>query len=261
MVTGSSLVNDYILLNVVTTRDNVPVILPSWTLENSPFDLAVNDLTLAQLQGILSRDNKRKAPPESEEAAAEAAKSSSLVTLEQALTTIDPNVGICLELTYPSDAEIFQMRTGSLPDPNLLVDTILMTIFATTGTLESRSLMFCSANPQLCLITNLKQPNFPVMFRTFAGLHKHPTDARCNSIQQAVRFSKAANLLGIVCEATSLIDVPALITTMKEEGLIVASFGDLNLDQANVKLQESAGVDAVAVGNKIQVVRASQQWF
>ncbi|KAJ3085363.1 phosphate system positive regulatory protein pho81 [Quaeritorhiza haematococci] len=71
------------------------------------------------------------------------------------------------------------------------------------------------------------------------------SDRRCTSIKEAVRFAKNGNLLGVVCEATPLVQVPTLINTIKESGLILATFGQANTITANVSLQESSGVDAI----------------
>ena len=142
-------------------------------------------------------------------------------------------------------------------DANTLVDAILRVVYQYGA---GRSVMFCSASPQLCLTTNLKQPNFPVVFRTYAGLRCSLTDARCNSIQQGVRFAKAANLLGILCEAAPLVEVPALIHGIKKEGLILGTFGTANLDPANVRLQELHGVDAVVLNGRIRV-KNSLSWL
>ncbi|KAI9032077.1 PLC-like phosphodiesterase [Hyaloraphidium curvatum] len=77
----------------------------------------------------------------------------------------------------------------------------------------------------------------------------HEADDRCTSIKEAIRFAKSANLLGIVCDARPLVQVPSLIGTIKEGGLLLATFGEANADPENVRLQESCGVDAIMVDN------------
>ena len=39
--------------------------------------------------------------------------------------------------------------------------------------------------------------------------------------------------------------MPILVQTVKESGLILATFGDLNYDITNVNIQYDAGVDAL----------------
>ncbi|KAG0044236.1 phosphate system positive regulatory protein pho81 [Gryganskiella cystojenkinii] len=72
----------------------------------------------------------------------------------------------------------------------------------------------------------------------------HEDDKRCTSIKEAVKFARSNNLLGVICEATPLIQVPSLITHIKESGLILSSFGVGNKDQALIQIQKSHGVDA-----------------
>ncbi|KAG0306864.1 phosphate system positive regulatory protein pho81 [Dissophora globulifera] len=72
----------------------------------------------------------------------------------------------------------------------------------------------------------------------------HEDDKRCTSIKEAVKFARSNNLLGVICEATPLIQVPSLITHIKESGLILSSFGSGNKDPALVQIQKSHGVDA-----------------
>ncbi|KAF9107115.1 phosphate system positive regulatory protein pho81 [Mortierella sp. GBA35] len=73
------------------------------------------------------------------------------------------------------------------------------------------------------------------------------TDKRCTSIKEAIKFARTNNLLGVICEATPLIQVPSLITHIKESGLILTSFGRLNKDPALVQVQKSHGVDAFMI--------------
>ena len=71
------------------------------------------------------------------------------------------------------------------------------------------------------------------------------TDRRCTSIKEAIKFARSNNLLGVICEATPLIQVPSLITHIKESGLILTSFGAANRDPQLVHIQKSHGVDAL----------------
>ncbi|KAF9177034.1 phosphate system positive regulatory protein pho81, partial [Haplosporangium sp. Z 11] len=72
-------------------------------------------------------------------------------------------------------------------------------------------------------------------------------DKRCTSIKEAVKFARSNNLLGVICEATPLIQVPSLITHIKESGLILSSFGVGNKDPALVQIQKNHGVDAFMI--------------
>ncbi|KAG0205298.1 phosphate system positive regulatory protein pho81 [Mortierella sp. GBA30] len=75
----------------------------------------------------------------------------------------------------------------------------------------------------------------------------HENDRRCTSIKEAVKFARSNNLLGVICEATPLIQVPSLITHIKESGLVLTSFGASNRDPTLVQMQRNHGVDAFMV--------------
>ncbi|KAJ3332193.1 phosphate system positive regulatory protein pho81 [Blyttiomyces sp. JEL0837] len=206
----------------------------------------------------------------------------SFTTLEEALKTLPASVGLCIELKYPTAWERHRYGLAEVANVNHFVDTILKTVYDNAS---GRSIIFSSMNPSVCTAMNWKQPNYGVFFKTHCGFNADggavsatstystsapmvvpvdttmvdgfgagvdgavETDKRCNSIKEAIRFAKKSNFLGLVCEATPLIQVPLLINTIKESGLILASFGKANGDAANVKLQEESGVDAIITNN------------
>jgi glycerophosphodiester phosphodiesterase len=88
---------------------------------------------------------------------------------------------------------------------------------------------------------------------TEAGTEK-TFDIRCNSLQQAIRFAKFADLLGIVTVSDPLIEAPYLARTIKENGLLLFSYGALNNDADNAELQKKFGVDAVIVDKIVPIV-------
>ena len=72
-------------------------------------------------------------------------------------------------------------------------------------------------------------------------------EERGNSIDSAVKFSIRANLAGIVCNSTPLIEAPNLIGYIKRSGLSLFTYGPQNNDIEGVKLQKANGVDAIIV--------------
>lgn len=124
-----------------------------------------------------------------------------------------------------------------------------------------RRIVFSSFNPVVCTALNWKQPNFSVFFASYCGLSRSSPegrmvpanriedDRRCTSIREAVKFAKANNLLGVMLDATILVrclpfspsslvaefipsssvqvQVPSLIQSAKEHGLLIATFGTL----------------------------------
>lgn len=99
---------------------------------------------------------------------------------------------------------------------------------------------------------SLKQPSIPILFLTESGTNYMP-DVRTNSLKSAIKFAKKWNLLGLVSACEPLIKCPRLIQVIKASGLVCFSYGVLNNDPKNVKLQMSAGVDAVIVDNVLAV--------
>ncbi|KAI8982286.1 hypothetical protein BDF20DRAFT_866024 [Mycotypha africana] len=76
-------------------------------------------------------------------------------------------------------------------------------------------------------------------------------DIRCSSLKEAVKFAKQNNLLGMICGAHTLVQVPSLIKTAKESGLILVTAGDVNSDIRYRQLQERYGVDAMVVNQVV----------
>ena len=109
-----------------------------------------------------------------------------------------------------------------------------------------------------------------------ADLESNPTtrfyDTRLNSVQAAIRFAKFADLLGkkrqqqgmmvsmvhrytgIVSFCDPLLEAPNLIKTIKENGLLLFSYGQLNNLVENVETQRRFGVDAVIVDKIVPIV-------
>ncbi|GAA5885473.1 hypothetical protein JCM6882_009633 [Rhodosporidiobolus microsporus] len=110
-----------------------------------------------------------------------------------------------------------------------------------------RRIVLSSFNPVVCTALNWKQPNFSVFFASFCGLSRsrnspalapngqEPSklvpanrveeDRRCTSIREAVKFAKANNLLGVMLDATMLVQIPSLIQSAREHGLLITTFG------------------------------------
>jgi glycerophosphodiester phosphodiesterase len=117
---------------------------------------------------------------------------------------------------------------------------------------QKRNIIFSSFNPDVCLLLSFKQPSIPVLFLTDAGASE-VGDIRASSVQEAVRFASRWKLLGIVAAADPLVLCPRLIRVVKESGLVCVSYGALNNDIHNSKLQAQEGIDAVIVDSVLKV--------
>lgn len=130
----------------------------------------------------------------------------------------------------------------SAPNINACVDSVLRTIYQkrpdSSGNGGRRRIVFTSFSPDVCAALNWKQPNCkhpsailytlchcsrtfssdPVFFASFCGReasvnpspivleHADAGDERLSSLESAVRFSKANNLLGVFIEGDILVN-------------------------------------------------------
>ncbi|KAK9762347.1 phosphate system positive regulatory protein pho81 [Basidiobolus ranarum] len=222
----------------------------------------------------------------------------SFMTLEEAFKALPSGIGLCIDIKYPTSTEMNIFKLYHISDINDFVDTILQVVYRHASTYDihdsslpvdktQRDIIFTSFNPSICRMINWKQPNYAVFFSAYCGFksdsfslrrksektdeksHSDPEyyaeeeeeDARQLSIKEAVKFSRRNNLLGIMCEATPLVQVPSLIQSIKRSGLILASFGPLNEDPKNIQLQEAHGVDAIVSNGIVRYSKAHSTEF
>lgn len=135
------------------------------------------------------------------------------------------------------------------PEMNHFLDTILSLVY---DKYDGRNVIFSSFHPDICMIMTMKQPSFPVLFLTEAGVNPM-ADVRASSLQCAIRFAKNWNLFGIVSDALPLVYCPRLAGVVKASGLACFTYGTANNDPENAKLEIAAGVDAVIVDSVLAV--------
>ncbi|KAF9579983.1 Glycerophosphocholine phosphodiesterase, partial [Lunasporangiospora selenospora] len=180
-------------------------------------------------------------------------------TLKDTFETVPTNIGFNIEVKYPmlDEAEEANIPLYSF-EMNRFVDRILQEVYDHDKTHPDRHIIFSSFHPDICLLLNMKQPNYPVFFLTDGGTTVM-ADRRCNSIQGAVRFATSTDLLGIVTASPPIIEAPNLVKGIKQSGLLVFTYGADNNDVENAKLQRRHGVDAVIVDSVLAVRKGLQQ--
>ncbi|KAI7904329.1 Glycerophosphoryl diester phosphodiesterase family-domain-containing protein [Cokeromyces recurvatus] len=171
-------------------------------------------------------------------------------TLEETLKSVPKSVGFNIEVKYPMIDEAEQDELTSFQELNIYVDSILECVYDHVE--ENRHIIFSSFHPEICLALNLKQPNYPVFFLTDAGTLS-VADIRCNSLREAVRFAKQADLLGIVAASEPILTNPRMVRVIQETGLLLFTYGILNNEVENAVAQKSYGVDAVIVDSVLPV--------
>ncbi|KAK0125575.1 Glycerophosphocholine phosphodiesterase [Cadophora gregata f. sp. sojae] len=171
---------------------------------------------------------------------------SSFTTLEELLRSIPEEVHIDIELKYPMlwEAQDWQMDLYGV-ELNLFVDVILEKVSALAG---NRAIVFTSFSPELCILASHKQQKYPVMFLNESNLF--PTgDVRASNLQEAVHFARRWGLPGVVMSSEPFVTSPMLVPFVHDAGLVCVSFGALNDDPRNAKIQAKAGLDAIIVDN------------
>lgn len=176
---------------------------------------------------------------------------SNFVTLEELFRKVPSTAGFNIELKYPMLDEAQLEDMGEIAfDLNVYVDTILKAVyeFNTAG----RDILFLSFHPDVCVLLSLKQPTIPILFLTELGTLPM-ADIRASSLQNAIRFAKKWNLLGIVSAAAPLVKTPQLAQVVKSSGLVCVTYGEENNSPDLVKIQMKAGVDAVIADSVLAV--------
>ncbi|KAI9486563.1 MAG: hypothetical protein EXX96DRAFT_46779 [Benjaminiella poitrasii] len=276
-VTASSLSGDYSRIVVQLTKDRVPVAFTNWMIPLDELDIAVSDLTFHQLYQLAENyQNNGKSLVDftgNTNLINLFATTKPILTLSEVLKMLPSVMGILLELKYPNIDELNIHSFSNIIDKNDYVDTILQHIHDHIRSLSldepSTRIIFTSFNPTICTLINWKQPNFAVFFSTCCRINKQePEDNKLlennpkvnmfsrqysesirTSLKEAVKFAKRNNLLGILSSATTVVQVPSLISNIKESGLVLVTFGDLNdkNDSECISMQRKQGVDAIMI--------------
>nr|XP_031857790.1 uncharacterized protein CI109_006812 [Kwoniella shandongensis]KAA5524862.1 hypothetical protein CI109_006812 [Kwoniella shandongensis] len=273
LVTASSLSGEYVHIVVQVTKDGIPVVYPGFKLPFEGVDIGVSDLTHAQFIALAkSRNLLLQAPPDQSTLKASewySLLSTTLSTLEETLALLPSEIGINLRLQYTREVDAAQVGLGRSLEVNDWVDSVLQRVYEAGKISPGRKIIFSSFDPTVCTALNWKQPNYAVFFASYCGIARNrdisleegtkrrrliPTpeggeaDLRCLSVREAVNFAKSTNLLGVILEGTTLAAVPSLVASVKDAGLLLATFGD-NADVATLRQGASDGrtVDAFVI--------------
>ncbi|SCU84702.1 LADA_0D03290g1_1 [Lachancea dasiensis] len=177
---------------------------------------------------------------------------SSFVTLKDLFKKIPSNVGFNVECKYPMLDEAIEDDIGHIfVELNHWCDTVLNVVY---DNVNGRDIMFSSFHPDICIMLSLKQPSFPILYLTEGGTKK-TIDARAASLQNAIRFARTWDLLGIVSAAKPIIKAPRLAQVIKSNGLVCVTYGVDNNDPEVAQIEMNAGVDAVIVDSVLAVRR------
>ncbi|KAJ2158762.1 Glycerophosphocholine phosphodiesterase [Coemansia sp. RSA 552] len=253
--------------DVQLTRDMAPIIYHDWTVAETGLNTPVNALTLAQFMALNPTNQLPNATRSCEDLRAQPSTVDSaitphvtanskntvqgpFVTLYDLFETLPAHVGFDIEVKYPMPDEADDAGISGSFEINLFVDRILDVVFRYTGAPGSprrsrRPIVFSSFHPDICLLLAHKVVGtIPIMFLTDASMSAM-TDARCNSLDVAVRLCKNARLAGVVAHVGPVVQSPRIASLVRRNRLVLATYGDLNNQPADVLLQQAYGVDVV----------------
>lgn len=125
-------------------------------------------------------------------------------TLAEALVQIDIHVGFNIEIKSSQLLIDGSMEAIDLVAKNLYIDCILESVLTNAN---GRRIVFSCFDADICTMLRYKQNLYPVMFLTLGVTDRYPKyhDSRCNSIERAVQFACATELLGIVAHTEDLL--------------------------------------------------------
>ncbi|KAI9469271.1 hypothetical protein BX667DRAFT_491691 [Coemansia mojavensis] len=280
IIISSSLAPEHVCIQVQVCRDGVPVVSPRMYIDvGSPsgVKLRIHSLTYSELQGAMRAESNRQAVDSNEKPDGQNGTASewhqylydSGLSLEKVLEMLPTRFGVSLQVL---DNSLAWSGTNSKlrsqrHDINDYIDAILKTVYQ--DSLKSapntqRNTIFCSYSPSICVALNWKQPNYAVFLMT-SGREAPDSDDSFNKdapsfgpytnhlpLKEAVRFASANNILGIMCRSSLLTRVPSLIRNVKDNGLLLVSFGRENYDEQLCAAQKSHGVDAIICDGTIK---------
>jgi CDK inhibitor PHO81 len=239
LITGSSLSGDYLQLVIQVTRDNIPIVYPTYCITRGGMDISIGNLTYTSLKDAGLVDERKLADMQTigvDISALHTLLGSSLLPVKDILENLQTSIHVNLQVPYPSAIEEYTLRLGPTIDINTFTDVILKIVFdhARASKIQNpdfmRSIVFTSPNPQVCSAFNWKQPNFPVLVCNDLGSARHvrekamgvPAEVRAPlSIKESARLAQNNNFMGLTCRSRILEMVPALIETIKEAGLVL----------------------------------------
>ncbi|KAL8902253.1 MAG: hypothetical protein Q9207_004820 [Kuettlingeria erythrocarpa] len=174
----------------------------------------------------------------------------SFATLEELFTKLPESIRFDIEIKYPMlfEAHDWKMETFAV-EVNHLVDNVLDRVYRLAN---DRTMFFSSFSPEVCILLSRKQRVYPVYFLTESG-HIPSSDARADSLREAIWFAKSWRLAGVICRSQPLAVSPQLIGCVQDAGLVCISWGELNDDPEQAKEQAKAGLDAI-ITNHVKLI-------
>lgn len=220
-------------------------------------------------------------------AAAQQKIAQSRSSLESTLALLPADLHVEIHVCFPTRAEEEACQLGPTQNINMVVDNVLKVVFDHARHLRElkdgpqRSFVFSSYNPDVCTALNWKQPNCkcsgsggvvniakltlvdPVLLCNELGVAPPPSDLNSSivtncgrtdmSVKESVRIAQSNNFMGLICTSRLLDLVPALVSSVKEAGLVLIS--DYSYDRTRSQqpsiLSLPKGADGLLLNNAV----------
>ncbi|XP_076926648.1 glycerophosphodiester phosphodiesterase GDPD3-like [Bidens hawaiensis] len=144
-------------------------------------------------------------------------KDDHLCTLEEVLQKVNHSQGFNIEFKF-DDNIVYKEEE--------LVRVIQFVLCIVNKYAKNRPIYFSSFQPDAALLTRKLQSTYPVFFLTNGGVETY-TDARRNSLDEALKLCTTGGLNGIVAEVRSILRNPGVIKRIKDLKLRLISYGQL----------------------------------
>ncbi|KAK7094777.1 putative glycerophosphocholine phosphodiesterase GPCPD1 homolog 2 isoform X2 [Littorina saxatilis] len=247
---------DFVEFDVLLTKDRVPVIYHDFSIclstakkagnDKELLEVAVKDLCLSNLQHLKLFHRSSTSGGSSVEVSEDITEEDQLPfpTLQRCLQRVDQHLGFNIEIKYPQNLENGECEMENYFDLNVCIDRILDVILKHAG---ERKIVFSTFHADTCIMVNLKQNKYPVLFLTNGPTQRYTpySDWRCTTFQHGISFAKAEGLLGVNLQAEGLLQDLSLIPHIQSLGLVLFVWGeDLNEEPVKQTLR-NYGVDAI----------------
>ena len=176
-------------------------------------------------------------------------------TLEQVCVLLPTDIGIMVEIKYPSP-NVQQQDNIPFAEQNEIVDRVLHSLFSVPQN-AYRQILFLTFHADIAQMLRLKQSTFPVFFSHCAARDKpcEMLDPRCTSIRQGIEFCRTLNLQGIMFFNRILETEPEAVDEAIDAGLQVITYGSANSDAKWAVEQFEMGVESVIVDRAPALVK------
>jgi glycerophosphoryl diester phosphodiesterase len=163
------------------------------------------------------------------------------------------SVGFDVELKYPSIEKL--NRIVPYTDMNPFVDGVLDVMSKHAG---NRHVFFSSFDPFVCAMLRLKQNRWPVM--QLFNLKKRWVEiqAMTSRIMSLAALHRVIGVEGFVIDSVHLMMAKDVITSLKDQGFMICTYGNLNNTRDGIEEQLALGVRGICT-DQIGMCRTTVQ--